>query len=534
VKRWLLAGAAVLLVAAGAVGAYVLAKERASRDVRGSSTEEFVTTEEAPPPPPKKPNGVAWRTFGYDDRRQRVAPFDHRPPYRRRWVFRAQQLIEFPPAIGYGRLYFTNNTGVMFAVNTKTGRRAWKKPIGRCVASSPAVHGQRVFQSFLNRPPCNSNAKPGRLEGEVIAFDAGFGKIVWRTRIGPTESSPLVAYRRVYVGDWRGRVYALDQRTGRVRWTFRADGKIKGAVARLGTRVFVGTYSGRLYSLDARTGKLLWQAKSQDRLGGRGQFYSTPAVAYGRVYIGSTDGKVYSFGATSGKLRWSHGTGGYVYASPAVWKKRVYAGSYSGTMTALDAATGDVLWHFKANGPISGSPTVMRGLLYFATLKRRTYALDARTGRPVWIFPDGKYSPIVADRDRVYLVGYTRLYGLSQPPRPVFLTTERVAALVRAAGYERLVGFGVRRGRAVDPTPLQGRLPASVGLVAAGKAPRYAVAAQVLDEGQLPVSLRSIPVPTAATRRRFRACNVVVTVERETAAARRLLHSLRAACAAGK
>ena len=57
-KRWLLAGAAVLLVAAGAVGAYVLAKERASRDVRGSSTEEFVTTEEAPPPPPKKANGA--------------------------------------------------------------------------------------------------------------------------------------------------------------------------------------------------------------------------------------------------------------------------------------------------------------------------------------------------------------------------------------------------------------------------------------------------------------------------------------------
>jgi len=517
------------------VGAYVLAKERASRDVHGSSTEEFVTTEAPPPPPPQKPNGIVWRTYGYDDRREHVAPFAHRPPYRKVWTFRAQQLLEFPPAIAYGRLYFTNNAGVMFGVNARTGLRAWKKPIGRCVASSPAVDRGTVFQSFLNRHPCNSSAPPGRLEGEVIAFDAGFGKILWRTRIGPTESSPLVAFRRVYVGDWRGRVYALDERTGRVRWTFAADGRIKGALARLGGRLFVGTYAGKLYALDAHTGRKLWQSSSQDRLGGRGQFYSTPAVAYGRLYIGSTDGKVYSFGATSGKLRWSHGTGAFVYASPAVWNRRVYAGSYSGELTALDAATGDVVWRFKANGPISGSPTVMRGIVYFATLKERTYALDARTGRPVWTFPDGKYSPVVADRDRVYLVGNARLYGLAEPPQPVHLSTARVAAALRTAGYERLTGLGVRKGRVAGAASLHGaRVPASVGLVAAGARRPYAVVAQVLDEGQAAVSLARSPVAASAARRRFHACNVVVTVARETAATRRLVRSLHAACRAGK
>ena len=132
-----------------------------------------------------------------------------------------------------------------------------------------------------------------------------------------------------------------------------------------------------------------------------------------RVYIGGTDGRVYSFGASSGKLRWSYDTGGYVYASPALWRERVLIGSYSGSFYALDAATGDVKWRFQANGPISGSATVLRGLVYFATLKQQqTYALDAATGRLVWSFPDGKYSPVVADRQRLYLVGYTRIYGL--------------------------------------------------------------------------------------------------------------------------
>jgi outer membrane protein assembly factor BamB len=50
--------------------------------------------------------------------------------------------------------------------------------------------------------------------------------------------------------------------------------------------------------------------------------------------------------------------------------------------------------------------------VYFATLAGRTYALDARSGALLWTFPDGKYSPVVADSKRLYLIGYARIYGL--------------------------------------------------------------------------------------------------------------------------
>ena len=129
------------------------------------------------------------------------------------------------------------------------------------------------------------------------------------------------------------------------------------------------------------------------------------------MYIGSTDGKVYSFGAESGKLRWSYDTSGYVYGSPAIWRQRVLVGSYSGRFYAFDAATGDVKWTFRAAGPISGSATVIDGVVYFATLKRRTYGLNAATGKMLWSFPDGKYTPVVADRNRLYVVGYSRIYA---------------------------------------------------------------------------------------------------------------------------
>ena len=186
---------------------------------------------------------------------------------------------------------------------------------------------------------------------------------------------------------------------------------MKGAVARSGNRLYVGTYDRYLYALSAQTGKLIWRTRSQDRLGGRGQFYSTPAVAYGRVYIGATDGKVYSFGATSGKLRWSQGTGGFVYSlAGGLAQDRLRGLLLRPLLRSSTRPPATSAGASSAGADISGSPTVLNGIVYFATLDERTYALDARTGKLLWSYNDGKYTPVVADVERLYLVGHARLW----------------------------------------------------------------------------------------------------------------------------
>jgi outer membrane protein assembly factor BamB len=409
VKKALIGLVVLVLLVAGAGAAYYFYKRHQERDIRGSSSVEFVTTQ-GPEKPVKAEKGIDWPMYGYDEQRTRAVPSTLRPPYRQLWWFGARSLLEFPPAIGYGRLYFTSNAGVTFAVGAHNGGRAWRRSSGRCVASSPAVSGRLVFQAFLNKHPCN--ATESGLTGQVVAYYVGSGKTRWSKTIGPSESSPLVDGGHVYVGDWNGDIWAFNGNTGRVGWRYHTGGKVKGAIAYAAGRLYVGSYDHHVYCLRATDGKLIWRASAQERLGSAANFYSTPAVAYGRVYIGGTDGKVYSYGATSGKLRWSHDTGGYVYSSPAVWRQHVFAGSYSGTFYAFDAATGDIRWQFDAHGQISGSPTVLDGIVYFATLDKRTYALSARTGKQVWSFPDGQYSPVVADQKRLYLVGHARLYGL--------------------------------------------------------------------------------------------------------------------------
>ncbi len=445
-RRLIVIAAVVALALIGAGVAYYLHVRQQARDIEGSSTIEFVTTEAAAPPP-REP-GIAWPTYGHDARRQRFANgVLLAPPFHTEWIFRAQSLVEFPPAVGYGRLFFANNAGVVFAIGAKNGKRAWRFDSRRCVAASPALDRHVVYEAFLNAPPCNRKPSAA-LTGEVVAFAVGTGRVLWRHTIGPSESSPVVVGASVFVGDWDGRIWALRRRTGKPRWVTTLRSQVKSGVAISGNRLYVGDYSGHLYSLNARSGKIVWQSSVQPRFGSTGNFYATPALAYGRVYVGATDGKMYSFGAASGKLRWSQSTGGYVYSSAAVWRSRIYVGSYSHTFFCFNAATGDVVWRFHADGPISGSPTIVAGRVYFATLAGTTYALDARNGALSWTFPDGQYSPVVADAQRLYLVGSARLYGLGER------RVKTVGTLSATAALRALRRAGLRHVRVVGTSPL--------------------------------------------------------------------------------
>src|SRR3954469_9814741 len=410
-RRLLIVLAGIAVLAGGILTAVVIHRLHQGRDVRGSSTEFTLGG-----PTERTPRHIPWPTYGLDATRTRSFQLALRPPFRRLWTFHASSLVEFPPSVGYGRLYFSTSAGRFTAVSEKTGKRAWSYESHRCAAASPAIGTQQhgtVYAVFLNRPPCNR--KQAR-DGKVIAFAAGQGKIRWQKTIGPSESSPLLVGNRLYTGDWNGRIWALDARSGRTIWHSRQLGPIKGGIAFSDGRLYVGSYDGHLYCFGAQKGRLIWKAKAQSRLYGHARFYSTPAVAYGRVYIGGTDGKVYSYGASSGKLRWSHSTGGYVYASPAVWNQLVLVGSYSKKFFAFDAATGAERWHFKTNGRISGSAVVIGNVVYVATLGKkrrgRTYALNARTGKLLWSYPDGKYTPAVAEKGRLFLIGYARVYGM--------------------------------------------------------------------------------------------------------------------------
>src|ERR1700690_1443464 len=202
-KRTALALLALVLVGGGLAAAYLHWRHHAPT-IYGSTTTEYTPT--AVPQQPAEP-GVAWPMFGYDQERVRSAPqIRLRPPFRRVWTFHGRALLEFPPAVGYGRVYITNFDGRLFAIDAATGRLRWSFKSGRCGWASPALAGHLVYEAFIGSR--EGGSRHG--DGEVAAFDERSGQVRWLRRIGLTESSPLVADGLVYVGDWNGDVWALD------------------------------------------------------------------------------------------------------------------------------------------------------------------------------------------------------------------------------------------------------------------------------------------------------------------------------------
>jgi polyvinyl alcohol dehydrogenase (cytochrome) len=165
----------------------------------------------------------------------------------------------------------------------------------------------------------------------------------WVVHTGDVVTAqPAVAGGTVYAGDWSGTLYAIDQASGRTRWTrvlgndapapwtdsHRDDyGQItsSAAVAAVGspprTTVFVGA-AASMYALDAASGAILWRFDvDPQQPKGLGEVESSPVV-----WPATPTGDPWVlFGADANQSSDFPGEG--------VW--------------AVDALTGAMVWHFN-------------------------------------------------------------------------------------------------------------------------------------------------------------------------------------------
>src|SRR3954451_19884073 len=406
-RRWpfIAGGLAVLLVAAGIFAYFQFVKKQ------DDFSDPNAAFESGPKPPVKKkpkPETFKWPIYGYSPDRARFLDASIAPPFRKQWTFsKGHGLIEFQPVLANRVLYYVNNSGMAFAVDAKNGKRRWRRKVAHLNASSPAWSQNRIFIATLQ-------------PGAIIALNAKNGHRIWKKSLpSRAESSPIVVNGVVYFGSENGTVYAYRAKDGRKVWTYHAGGAVKAGLAFDKGVLYFGDYSGAVTALRAKTGSKVWSTATTGASFNRSaQFYSTPAVAYGRVYLGNTDSFVYSFVASSGHLAWRHGTGSYVYAAPAVGTvpklgPTVFIGSYDGNFYALDAKSGGVHWTHRDGGKMSGAPTVVGKVVYYSSLgNHNTRGLDVRNGNKVWGFPHGAFNPVISDGKRLYLTTNSTLFGL--------------------------------------------------------------------------------------------------------------------------
>ncbi|QQS49559.1 MAG: PQQ-dependent dehydrogenase, methanol/ethanol family [Acidobacteriota bacterium] len=134
------------------------------------------------------------------------------------------------------------------------------------------------------------------------------------------EATPIVVDGVMYTtGSW-SKVFALDARTGALKWSWdprvpRSYGSktccdvVNRGVAVYKGKVYVGVLDGRLAALDAATGKVAWEQVTVDQ-NVPYTITGAPRVVKGRVIIGNggaelgVRGYVSAYDAETGKLAW--------------------------------------------------------------------------------------------------------------------------------------------------------------------------------------------------------------------------------------
>jgi outer membrane protein assembly factor BamB len=241
-----------------------------------------------------------------------------------RW--RYQTVGEDMPSAVYdrGRLIFANGDWHAYALRADTGAQLWSTDVGGTSTMANAVMaGNTVIIGVCGK------------DTETVALDPVTGKILWRSTWGHCDASPAFGDGKVFVddvlpGDMRLQkkmvVAALDPRTGKPDWVYRAD----------------------------RQG--LWSIVGSDEVAVAG------AYARGTLYQAAPlMDEVIAFDGNTGKIRWRFHTSGPSKMSPVIQNGRVYIGDTAGMLYTLDARTGDLLEIREFKAPFSTSPPIVAG-----------------------------------------------------------------------------------------------------------------------------------------------------------------------------
>jgi len=308
-----------------------------------------------------------------------------------RWKFATGGPIVSSPSVADGTVYVGSADRNLYAVDAKTGLMRWKFDAQGDVNSSPAVVDGVVYVVSLNGNLYAVDAATGKqrwvfaTEGERRFSERGLFTALPAGEMMPDPwdfylSSPTVVDGVVYFGSGDGSVYAVDARSGELRWRYKTEDVVHASPAVVDGKVYVGSWDTYFYALDSKSGSLVWKFKTGEDKHAHLMtgIQGSAAVSGGVVYFGSRDANVYALDAGTGALRWKFGTdGSWVIASPAVSEGKVYfTTSDTKRFAALDAASGKLLYELPDKIYSFSSPAVAGGHAYFGTFDGKVHDVD--------------------------------------------------------------------------------------------------------------------------------------------------------------
>jgi outer membrane protein assembly factor BamB len=278
---------------------------------------------------------------------------------KRRWSFALTGSGMPMPALVGSTLLHVDGSGVLLALDHDTGAYRWRRLLySNASMTNLLVEGAIVYFG-------------GRFPNVIYALRAIDGTPAWMhafpARAGAFDDCPLATDGSRVFG-----MYA----------TPLADSKSAMILAGVPARQHV-------YALDARTGRVRWDTA----LGVTGSepTYNESAIpmyAAGTLYDGSPIAPVVTaLDAGTGRVKWSLRVSGPVKGGLVVREGVLYFGDLKGTLWAVDAASGRAIGSIQTDVSFNvGSPIVLNDSLVIGSAQGPVLAVplaDIRTSRPI-------------------------------------------------------------------------------------------------------------------------------------------------------
>ncbi|HCP80182.1 MAG TPA: quinoprotein [Octadecabacter sp.] len=246
------------------------------------------------------------------------------------------------PTIQGDLAYVVARDGRAWALELGTGRIRWTQSGTPPTANFSGGAGAAVNSEFAIFPFPT---------GEVLAAFPEGGLRRWSTvvtgqrpgqaasNISDIAGDPVIDGNRVYVGNFSGRVVALEIANGNRIWTA-TEGAV-GPVWPAGGSVFMVNDLGELLRLDADDGTAIWRVELPGFEQNRERRQKTrfahygPILAGGRLIVASSDGLIRQFDPTSGALVGTIEIRGGAASNPVVADGTLYVVSKRGELLAF-------------------------------------------------------------------------------------------------------------------------------------------------------------------------------------------------------
>ena len=296
------------------------------------------------------------------------------------------------PVIGGGTLFVMDTDGVVHALDPASGHEKWTHSFRAASAQESAVFGGGVSYG-------DGAAYVTTGLGEVAKLDAATGKLLWSVKpAGPLRGAPTVAFGAVYVATQNNEIHALNDQDGSSLWQESASlgetGVFGVAAPAAGQGTVIEGYStGELIAYRYENGRVLWsdalaRTSLSTSVGVLTDIDADPIIDHGRVYALGQGGRMAAYELVTGQRIWELNLAGI--STPAVAGDWIFTLTDDAKLLCIARSSGKVRWSTqlaryanekKKKGPIFWTGPVLAGdRLWVANSRGEVYAVGAEAG----------------------------------------------------------------------------------------------------------------------------------------------------------